>query len=266
VTPLLAWVDGIGVHGPGLAGWSCTQAVLTGAAAFTAAPTVLPVPMGLPPAERRRTGRAVKVALAAGFDATAFAGADPGALPAVFASSGGDGENCHAICQVLASGDRQISPTRFHNSVHNAAAGYWGIATGSMATATALGAHDASFAAGLLEAMAQLACDTPEVLLVAYDTDYPEPLFTARPITDAFGVALLLRRAAGAQSLARLAVTVAAGFADRAGDPELEALRRAIPAARCLPLLDLLAHRIEGSARLEYLEPLVLAVAVTPCG
>lgn len=266
MSTLLAWIDGIGVHGPGLAGWNSVQAVLSGAAVFAAAPTVLPAPFGLPPAERRRTGRAVKVALAAGFDATACAGADPGSLPAVFASSGGDGENCHAICQVLASGDRQISPTRFHNSVHNAAAGYWGIATGSMATATALGAHDASFAAGLLEAMTQLACDSPEVLLVAYDTDYPEPLYTTRPITDAFGVALLLRRAPGDRSLARLSVSVAAGFADRAADPALEALRRAIPAARCLPLLDLLAHRIEGSARLEYLEPLVLAVAVTPCG
>ena len=50
-----------------------------------------------------------------------------------------------------------ISPTRFHNSVHNAAAGYWTIGAGCMQATTALSAYDATFAEGLLEALAQLA-------------------------------------------------------------------------------------------------------------
>ena len=99
----------------------------------------------------------------------------------MFSSSGGDGDNCHEICEVLASDDRQISPTRFHNSVHNAPAGYWSIASGAMATSSVLCAFDASFGAGLLEALAQVVVDDTRGVLLAYDTAYPEPLYSARP-------------------------------------------------------------------------------------
>ena len=92
------------------------------------------------------------------------------------------------------SSERLISPTRFHNSVHNAAAGYWSIAYGCTEASTSLCAGDASFGAGLLEALAQLAAVAPAVLLLAYDADYPPPLHAKRPIADAFGVALLLTR------------------------------------------------------------------------
>ena len=142
------WVDGVGILGPGLDNWAQAQAVLQGQAAYVQAPTVLPVPTILPPAERRRASRVIKVALAVGLEAAQAAGQDPAQLPNVFASSGGDGHNCHSLCELLGSDDRQVSPTRFHNSVHNAAAGYWHIAVGSQATSTSLCAHDGSFCAG----------------------------------------------------------------------------------------------------------------------
>ncbi len=129
---LSAYIDGIGVLGPGLTGWTDTAAMLSGRKSYAAAATVLPAPTVLAAAERRRTGRVVKLALAIAFEATAQAGADPARLASVFSSSGGDGHNCHEICQVLAREGREISPTRFANSVHNAAAGYWSIATGAM--------------------------------------------------------------------------------------------------------------------------------------
>ena len=91
----------------------------------------------------------------------------------MFSSSAGDGNNCHEICQALASNDRQISPTRFHNSVHNAPSGYWSIASGAMATSSVVCAYDASFGAGLLEALAQVVADGTRCVLVSYDTDYP---------------------------------------------------------------------------------------------
>src|SRR5262249_59375137 len=119
-------------------------------------------------------------------------------------AAGGDGQNCHEICEVLASAARELSPTRFHNSVHNAPAGYWGIATGATAPANSLCAHDASFAAGLLEALCQVVVDHTPVLLIAYDASYPQPIHSVRPIPDAFGVALLLAPPAGSRSLARL--------------------------------------------------------------
>jgi hypothetical protein len=112
--------------------------VLAGATEYRAAPTVLAPPVLLPPAERRRASRLVKAALGVGLEAINHAGADAAALATVFTSSSGDGHNCHALCETLASDDRQVSPTRFHNSVHNAAAGYWGIATGAMAPSQVL--------------------------------------------------------------------------------------------------------------------------------
>jgi hypothetical protein len=105
---------------------------------------------------------------------------------------------------VLASDDRHISPTRFHNSVHNAPAGYWGIASGAMTPATVLCAHDASFGAGLLEAMTQVAVEGIGTLLITYDMPYPEPLHAKRPLPSAFGIALALMPSRSAHSLARL--------------------------------------------------------------
>jgi Beta-ketoacyl synthase, N-terminal domain len=265
MTPLAAWVDGIGVLGPGLADWPAAARVLRSEAPWQSAPTVLPAPQSLPGTERRRTGVPVKLTLAVGLEAASRAGADAAALPAIFTSSGGDGQNCHEICQVLASAERQLSPTRFHNSVHNAAAGYWGIATGATAASNALCAYDASFAAGLLEALTQVAVERTAVLLIAYDASYPEPLRSARPIPDAFGVALVLSPARGAASLAQLKASWSDAASDSEAQGELERLRRSIPAARSLPLLALLARATAGRVAIGYLDDTRLAVEVAPC-
>src|SRR5690606_19035236 len=130
----------------------------------------------------------------------ALGGEDPADIATVFTASGADGHNCHALCEQLAGDDRAISPTRFHNSVHNAAAGYWGIATRSMAPSQVLCAYDASFGAGWIDALGQLHAEGGDVLLVAYDSEYPEPLHACRPIPDAAGVALWLGSATRAGS------------------------------------------------------------------
>jgi hypothetical protein len=262
---LAACVDAVGFLGPGLPDWPAAARVLTGAAPWRSAPTVLPVPQCLPGAERRRTGALVRLTLAVGLEATARAGADPATLPAVFTSSGGDGQNCHEICEALASTERALSPTRFHNSVHNAAAGYWGIATGATAASNALCAHDASFAAGLLEALCQVAIERRRVLLIAYDASYPEPMHAVRPIPDALGVALLLAPQAGGASLARLEASPSRAPADRMADDALEVLRAGIPAARSLPLLAALAGASPARVHIDYLDGSSVSVEVRPC-
>ena len=238
--PLVAWIEGIGLRGPGLPGWAASREILAGRRAHVAAATTLVAPSALPAAERRRVGRGVKIALEVGFEAATHASRDPSTLPSIFTSSSGDGDNCDAICRELV-GDRLISPTRFHNSVHNAPSGYWGIASKSMAASTSLCAYDDSFVAGLDDALAQLATGVEAVLLVAYDAPYPEPLHAARPTPDSFGVALLLTRACGSRALARLVRTAtdvgAEASPTRMRDAALEACRVAIPAARALPLL-----------------------------
>ena len=263
--PLTGFVEGIGILGPGLSGWPSASQVLRGESPAADLPTVLPMPACLPATERRRTGPLVRLTLAIGLEACEQAGVPAGSLPAVFSSSGGDGQNCHEICEVLASSERLISPTRFHNSVHNAAAGYWGIATGATAASNALCAYDASFGAGLLEALCQVVCERRRVLLIAYDAGYPEPLRAARPIPDAFGVALVLAPSPSGAALAEVAVDFTAAAEDALAQPRLEALRSAIPAARSLPLLERLARGAPGSAVLDYLEPRRMQVGVRAC-
>nr|WP_041675883.1 beta-ketoacyl synthase chain length factor [Ramlibacter tataouinensis] len=268
---LEVWVDGIGLLGPGLDDWTGGRAVLAGLAPARDEKTRVPAPTTLPAAERRRAGTAVKAAIAVGLQALQASGTAPQGLATVFTSSGGDGVNCHEICAALASSDRLISPTRFHNSVHNAPSGYWSISTGAMATSSVLCAHDGSFGAGLLEAMAQCAVDRQPVLLVAYDTDYPQPLRGVRPIPDTLGVALLLSPQAGPHSLARLALQPASALtpqaAQRLADPVLEALRTAIPTARSLPLLQALAQAPVSAQAvvLDYLPGQQLALEAAPC-
>ncbi len=259
-----AWIEGIGLIGPGLSDWTQAAAVLRGECDHVAARCALPLPPALPAAERRRTGAAVRVALAAATAAAEAAGRPAATLATVFSASGGDGDNCHAICEVLASSERFISPTRFHNSVHNAPAGYWSIAAQAMAASTSIAAYDGSFAAGLLETIVQVQASNEPHLLIAYDTAYPEPLFSKRPIPDAFAVALVLVPDRTERSLAHIDIAFGSGEPERCVDPALEALRASNPAARCLPLLAALAQRRTGPLVLEYLAPPQLRVHVEP--
>lgn len=264
---LTAYIQGIGLIGPGLPDWPGAARAFADEEAYMARPTVVPVPEGLPPAERRRIGATVKLAVSVAQQAVCAAGVDPRGLPAVFSSSGADGLICHEICETLASSDRQVSPTRFHNSVHNAAAGYWSLATGATAASTSLCAYDASFGAGLLEALALATVDRTPVLLSAYETPYPEPLLSKRPQPDSFAVAFVLTPAAPPNAHARLTASLcsSAAGADRLSEPQLETLRRAVPAARSLPLLRLLARRESGKVVLDYLDEQCLTVEVSEC-
>ena len=264
---MLAFVEGLGLVGPGLRGWQASRAMLAGKQAYCSAPTAVAASDLLPAAERRRTGLPVKLALAAGQEAFASAGRDAAATATVFTSSSGDGDNVHQLCEALATPERQISPTRFHNSVHNAAAGYWSIATQCRAPSTSLCGHDASFAAGLLEAASQVAVAGAPVALIAYDHPYPGPLNAVRPVSGDFGLALVLAPQATNRAVATLDVVFVGQEADatRVADPGLEALRTGVPAARSLPLLAALARGLREMVILEYVAGTHLRVAVTPC-
>lgn len=259
------YIEGIGLLGPGFDDWAAGRAVLAGQIAYQNQKTVLPSPASLPPAERRRCGPMVKLTLAVGHEATAAAGRDAAVLPTVFSASNGDGSNCHEICEMLASDDRHISPTRFHNSVHNAASGYWSIATGSMASSSVLCAYDASFGAGLLEAITQVIVDNTCVLLIACDTTYPKPLRSVRSIPDEFGIGLILAPRLGSRSVARISVALTADDADHLTDSTLENLRTSIPAARGLPLLQAIAKGETTTLVIDYLETTRLSIAMELC-
>ncbi|MFC7519727.1 beta-ketoacyl synthase chain length factor [Xanthomonas populi] len=234
---LAATVEGIGFWTQGLPNWDAAIAfVNSGDLQQTPA---RPAPQLLAANERRRAPDTVAVSLEAALAACTAAGRDPASLPSIFTSTYGDLAISDYMCTTLASDPLTISPTKFHNSVHNAAAGYWTIGAGAMTPATAISASLASFAQGLLEALVQRAAGMDAVLLAGYDARSVGPLGRIAPSRGLLGGALVL------------------GLPGQAGKPQLRArLDDGTPTpcdgplcchlasnamAPMLPLLDLLA-------------------------
>jgi len=254
-----------GILGPGLPDWNSSVSVFRGETRYRPEPVQLLPVEALPPAERRRTGPPIRLALSTGLQALASSGLSAADVVTVFASSGGDGQVIHEICEALATEQREVSPTRFHNSVHNAPAGYWGIATRAHAASTRLCAFDWSFAAGMLEGCAQVMTTAQPVLIVSYDVPYPEPLDRARSLQDTLGVALVLSPAEsnGAGTTLEVKVSPLPQSVTKMRDPELEKLRNGNPSGRALPLLEALASGVQREIALEYLDGTLLLHTLT---
>jgi hypothetical protein len=259
-------IDGIGFWAPGLPDWAAFARALDGGEPAISSDAARPVPTVLPPAERRRAPEPVLVASEAAGQACAMAGRDASELASVFTSTHGDLVITDAMCATLAADPRELSPTRFHNSVHNAPAGYWTVAVHCHATATAISAERGSFAAGLLEAAIEVVAEGEPVLLAAYDIAARGPLAEVAPSGIPFAVAFVLSPARGALSLASLAL---ATLPERGGDktfsvPAIEPLLTNPMAAQALPLLVVLARRQPAVLRLIAGEHTALRVEVSP--
>ncbi|HEY0505707.1 MAG TPA: beta-ketoacyl synthase chain length factor [Lysobacter sp.] len=245
MTGLAARIEGIGFWTRGLPSWEAAREHALHGTRPADAPA-RPSPRLLPPNERRRAPETVAIALDVAMAACEAAGRDPAGLPSVFASTHGELAITDYMCATLAQEPRSLSPTRFHNSVHNAAAGYWTIGTGAMQPASAISAHEASFAQGLIEALVQLGDEPDAVLLVAYDGEATGPLAQVVPSQGLLGGALVLSRGGdGPRLRARLVPATARGPADG----PLSRWAAANAMAPMLPLFDVLA-RGEGSALL----------------
>lgn len=238
MTALAATLEGIGFWCNGLPSWQAACDYARNGVLPDAAPAK-PSPQLLPPNERRRAPDTVAVALEVALAACTAAGRDPKMLPSVFASTHGELAITDYMAATLAADPRAISPTRFHNSVHNAAAGYWTIGTGCMAPTTAITALDASFAEGLIEALAQLAAGADAVLLAAYDSAASGPLTTIWRSRGLLGGALVLSNGARPGAL-RLRATLGEGDPPAATGP-LARLAANNAMAPMLPLFDALA-------------------------
>lgn len=235
---LTATIEGIGFWTRGIPTWQAAcdfanHGVLADDAAAR------PSPQLLAPNERRRAPETVAVALDVALAACRAAGRDPATLPSVFASMHGDMAITDYMCATLADQPGAISPTRFHNSVHNAAAGYWTIGAGAVHAATAVSAFDATFAQGLLEALMQLAAGDAAVLLVGYDGASAGPLTQVSRSQGLLGAALVLSRTLDS-GRTRLQVTLEDGDASP-GDGALARRDRGNAMVPMLPLLDALA-------------------------
>jgi hypothetical protein len=236
-------IEGIGVWSPEFADWPSAQTALHDNAAVAADSAARPMPSLLPSTERRRAPEAVLIAVEAAQQACAMAQHEPRELAHVFASAYGDLAVNDYLCATLARAPLEVSPTRFHNSVHNAPAGYWAIATGCMRSSTAISAGAATFGAGLLEAALSVQAQSEPVLLVAYDVAASGPLADVIACRSRFGAAFVVAPMS-ARASARLRLRARGGMAQLAPEPALlHANHRDNPAARSLPLLAALARR-----------------------
>ena len=263
---LEVYVEGVGLWASRLPGWDIAREVLSGRATPPATAATRPSPSLLPPAERRRAPDTVAVALEVASRACENAGRDPKSLPSVFVSANGDLPISDAICDTLAKTPALTSPTKFHNSVHNAAAGYWTIATGCMKPYTALCGRDGTFGQGLLETAAQALSENTPVLLVTYDIESRGPVSTMQPSRGVFAGALILSPEKRERNVARLVLEAREDASPR------QSTARAVNAAlvegnamsNALPLFEALA---DGVARelSQWLAPrLSLRMSVTP--
>ena len=190
--PLRVAVGGIGLWSQRLPSWAVAREVILAKEPLPAVDLPRVAPSLLAPAERRRAPDTVAIALEAAAAACAAAGVAPTALPSVFASTHGDLPISDYMCATLATTPRQLSPTRFHNSVHNATAGYWTIGTHCMQPSTAITGWGNTFGCGLLEAATQAVADGTPVLYAAYDVAARGPLATVTHSTGLLAVAFVL--------------------------------------------------------------------------
>lgn len=254
------YVQSVGLMGPGLAGWQAGRMVLAKLAPYHVEPLPRLVPEILPATERRRSSEAVRLAVTVAQEAMNQSSLPLNGVATVFSSSDGDGQILHQICESLAAPERNVSPTRFHNSVHNAPAGYWSIATGSKLPSNSLCAFDESFAAGLLDAASQVVVEDQPVLLVTFDLPYPQPLYQMRPVECGFACAFLLTPNSTPNTLAGWEISVQTGNAPTAMPRIFCAALGSNPAARALPLLQNLAQNQDETVRLAYLSGSDVAV------
>jgi hypothetical protein len=240
MSPWQVHVEGIGVWSPQLADFDALRAVLDGAAATP--PVGRPAASVLPSNERRRAPESVLLAIEVAGQAVAMSGRRAASLSSVFASAHGDQTITDYMCSTLARQPHALSPTRFHNSVHNAPAGYWSIATGCHAASTSVCAQYASFGAALLEAISQLLVAQAPVLLVCSDTAAGPPLREVTACSQSFGSALVLAPQAGPSSLARLDVQLRCEHVVSKLPEPLAGWRAGNASAAALPLLAMLAR------------------------
>ena len=237
-------IAAIGLAAPGLPDWPTAARVLRGEETYVASELAPYAPQLLPANERRRATPAVRQAFRVAEEA--IVGRDAKNLATVFAGSDADMAILHRICAALAEPQKLVSPTDFHNSVHNAAAGYWGIAIGATAPSTTLAGYDGSFALALFEAVLQTVVEQRDTLLVVFDVPAPEPLHSARPLACAASCALWLTAGTDAAEHGALDIELASGDDTTMSDAALEALRLGNPALRALPLLRHIAQASAG--------------------
>lgn len=260
------YIESVGLAASGIENWQEAQTVLQGAD-YEYAEMEKYKPSSLPPNERRRATKLVRLAFKATEDAVNCSHADASQMATVFSSSGGDYHIIDQICRSLSKPERAVSPTQFHNSVHNSAAGYWSIGIKSEAASSSIAAYDYSFAMGLLEAAANVYIEGTTTLLSVYELCPPEPLDQKRQVSADFAVSMILSATESSNSIACIELSSVDATDRQISKPDNHSLIDLFernPVAKSLNLLEALSLQQEKSCYLPLAKDLMLEAIVSP--
>jgi hypothetical protein len=218
------WLSGVGILGPGLDGWAQTLPILQRQRAFVLGSVSIPAPAILPPRDRRRCSDTVSLALYVAEQTAQAGGLDLTTTPSVFANSAGDGQIVHSLLSALAKSGKPVSPTDFHNSVHNAPAFYWSLGAGCHAASTSIAAGRFTFAAALLKAGMHCVAESTQILMVCFDKPLPAPLNDTYPFSASLAVGFALWPRPVENSLAEFQLSWVSNV-----DAEAESRRSLVP-------------------------------------
>jgi len=184
-------IAGVGAWGSYFESWDALRALLQGAA-LPESKNKGPKPTVIPANERRRAPLSVRLAVESSFQASESANIAPETLACVFVSGLGDTDLTDYMCKTLASEYKELSPTKFHNSVHNAPAGYWTISTKTMKAANSVAGFEHCVSLTLLEAMIQCESENLPLIVTFYDAPVSPILQPLLLNQEAFAFSLII--------------------------------------------------------------------------
>lgn len=185
-------IVGVGLWGRGLNDYGALSELLSEPCGVIEREFQNPKPEAIAAKERRRAGLMINLAVEVAHQACEHAGIDKRLPPSVFVSAMGDTAITDYMCRKLAAPEKLLSPTKFHNSVHNAPSGYWTISAENRAPSSFVGGFAESFGAGLLETASQSLGHQQPVLMVAYDIANAAPFADIEAVSESLGIALLI--------------------------------------------------------------------------
>ncbi|MBL4762125.1 MAG: beta-ketoacyl synthase chain length factor [Gammaproteobacteria bacterium] len=238
------FIESVAILSPGLESWPEAKKVFAGKLPYKTEHSIQPSSALIPANIERRCSASTLLSVHVAeltLHHSAYVMDD---INAVFVSSVGDPDIDDRLCVSVAADVPMPSPILFHNSVHNAPAGYWSIATASQSYTNSLAAGNASYIAGFLSAYTQMLSENKPVMLVAYDQPLQGRMADNHILSKPFACSMLLTPEKTGQSLLGCDLDVLTtvpeeGLYDIAA--EFEELYKTVPAARALPLLMLLA-------------------------
>ena len=254
------YINTLSIAAPSLVGLEQAEPVLTGNSQWQISEFPKLVPQLLPANERRRITPYIKLALHVADEANL----QDQSLLAVFASSNGDLSITDHICHSLTLVPKLISPTKFHNSVHNAPSGYWAIAAKSQAASTSISTGDSTFSSGLLEAVTQVLSQQQDVLYIAYDYPADGTMYKCTNITQPYATAFVLSLNKTATSYGSIKLDIANDEKDKSLciNSSLNDLQQSNPIAESLPLLEALFLKNTATLFLPHLNNAKLKIEV----